>query len=242
MPSRVPIAPSFSLVVALTPTRSIETPGDRGDARPHRVAMRIDLRGLAHDRDIEMAHHAAALLHALDREGEEAVGRGAAPFLVARRKMHADIAVGERAEDRVGERMQRHVGVGMAGELAGMRDLDAAEPHMVAALIERVHVVADAGADIGERGLRVALVRGEILRCGHLHVARLALEYRDLQPRPFDQRGIVGKILAPRRGGAPMRVEQGRVGERLRRLHRAQARAVERRGDWPSRRRASPCR
>ena len=47
--------------------------------------------------------------------------------------MHADVAVGERAEDRVGERMQRDVGIGMAGELARVRDLHAAEPHMVAA-------------------------------------------------------------------------------------------------------------
>ena len=73
--------------------------------------------------------------------------------------------------------------------------------------------------------------RDEILRCRHLHVARLALEYRDLEPRPFGERGVVGKIVAPRGRSAAVRVEQHRVGERLRGLHGAQVRAIERRGD-----------
>ena len=80
--------------------------------------MRADARRLAHDGDVEMGDAAAARAHALDREGEEAVGRGAAPLRIARRKMHADVAFGERAEDRVDQRMQRHVGVGMAGDAA----------------------------------------------------------------------------------------------------------------------------
>ena len=50
---------------------------------------------------------------------------------------------------------------------------------MVAAVVEGVNVIADAGADIGKRHLRLALGAGEILRGGHLHVARFALEYRD---------------------------------------------------------------
>jgi hypothetical protein len=124
--------------------------------------------------------------------------------------MHADVAIRECAEDRVGERMQRDVGVRMAGELAGVRNFHAAEPHMIAAFVERVDVIADAGADIGKRH-GVAILAREVLRRGHLHVALLALEYRDPQAGPFDQRGIVGKILAALRGGAAMRVEQGRV-------------------------------
>ena len=62
----------------------------------------------------------------------------------------------------------------------------------------------------------------------------LALEYRDTQAGPFGQRGIVGKILAAFAGSAAMRIEQGRVGERLRRLHGAQRGAVERGGDTRS--------
>ena len=57
--------------------------------------------------------------HALDREFQELVGRRAAPARVARREMLADVAVGERAEDRVDERMQHHVGIGMADHARG---------------------------------------------------------------------------------------------------------------------------
>jgi hypothetical protein len=231
MPSRLPIAPSFSLVVALTPTRSSERPGDLGDARAHRVAMRIDLGRLGDDGDVEMAHHAAALLHPIDRKRKEPVRGGAAPLLVARRKVHADIAVRQRAEDRVHQRMQRDVRVGMAGELAVMRDLDAAEPDAVTGAVERVDVVADAGAHVAKRGSGVACNAGEILRRGHFHIPALAFEHRHLQSRPFDQCGVVGKILAALLCGAPVRVEQGRVGKSLRRLHRAQRRAIERRLD-----------
>jgi len=44
--------------------------------------------------------------------------------------------------------MQCDVGVGVPGKLARMRNLDAAEPDAIAAGIEGMDVVADAGADI----------------------------------------------------------------------------------------------
>src|SRR6185312_5139745 len=53
---------------------------DAGDARDrcaHGVAVRADLRRLRDDVEVEMRDHAAALTHALDREGEELVGGGA---------------------------------------------------------------------------------------------------------------------------------------------------------------------
>ena len=46
---------------------------------------------------------------------EEARG-GTLPLRIARRKMRADIAVADRAEERVGQRMQRHVGIRMPDE------------------------------------------------------------------------------------------------------------------------------
>ena len=123
MPSPRPMTPSFSLVVAFTPTAIDRDAGDLGDARAHRVAVRIDLGASQTTVDVEMAITPPRVSHALDREREEAVRRRAAPLRVARRKVHADVAVGERAEDRVGQRMQHDVGVGMAGELrsCGMR-------------------------------------------------------------------------------------------------------------------------
>ena len=75
------------------------------------------MRGcLAHDVDIDMREAAAARAQAIERKGQKAVGGGAFPLRVCRRKMHADIAIGERAEDGVGQRVQHDVGVGMAGE------------------------------------------------------------------------------------------------------------------------------
>src|SRR5215213_10510042 len=118
---------------------------DFGDTRAHLVAARADLRRLAHDRDIEVTDDSAARFHAIDRELQELVGRSSAPLLVARGKMHANVAVGERAEDRIRECMERDVGIRMTGELAFVCDLDAAEPDVVTAAIEGVDVIADAG-------------------------------------------------------------------------------------------------
>ena len=112
MPSPLPIEPSFSLVVALTPTRSIDSPAM--SAIRARIASRCGPTfGASHTIVTSRWRCAAARLHALDRKGKETVGGGAAPLLIAGRKMHADVAVSERAEDRVDQRMQGHVGVGM---------------------------------------------------------------------------------------------------------------------------------
>ena len=54
---------------------------------------------------------------------EEFPGRRAAPAFVRRRKMLADIALADGAQDRVGQRVQSGVGIGMAFERMVMRDL-----------------------------------------------------------------------------------------------------------------------
>ena len=119
-----------------------------------------------------------------------------------------------------------------------MRDAHAAE-HDVIAVAELVDVEAEAGAHVAERGELGRFGAGEILVGGELHVAGLALERGHLESGPFGQRGIVGEILAAGRLRAPMRLEQGRKAEGLRRLHDAQMRAVERAGDARRRRRRS---
>ena len=63
--------------------------------------------------------------------------------------MRADVAGAAGGEQRVGQRMQRDVGIGMAGQPAVMRDGDAAE-HDVVARLEGVHVIAVAGAHVGK--------------------------------------------------------------------------------------------
>ena len=62
--------------------------------------------------------------------------------------MHTDIALGDGAEQRVGQRMQAHIGIAMADQLLGMRDADAAQDHRIAGA-EGMHVIARGNADRG---------------------------------------------------------------------------------------------
>ena len=230
MPSPRPVKPSFSLVVAFTATRVRGMPAMRGDARTHGVAVRRDARRFAHDADVEMRDHAGAGAHAFAGEGEKAVRGDAAPLRVAGRKMLTDVALGERAEHRVDQRMQSDVGIRVAGDPARMRNAYAAE-HDVIALDKGVHVEAVPGAHVGERRHAQGFGADEIVAGGQLHVAGLALEHGDALSGPFGKRGIVGEILAARGRGAAVRVEQHREGEGLRRLHHAQIGAVDGRDD-----------
>src|SRR6185369_9632695 len=82
--------------------------------------------------DVGMVDAPARLLDQLAGMVEEQ-GRGsAAPLRIGRRKMVADVAGAQRAEDRVGQRVKDDVGVAMAGKALVMRDLDAAEPQFPA--------------------------------------------------------------------------------------------------------------
>ena len=139
MPSPRPVKPSPSLVVAFTPTRPASIPAISAMRARIALAVRRDLRPLADERHVEMDDAAAAFAHAAHRVGEEAVGRSALPLRVGGRKVLADIAVADRAEQRVGQRMEADIGVGMADEAPVVRDLDAAEPDGVARA-EGMHV------------------------------------------------------------------------------------------------------
>ncbi len=61
--------------------------------------------------------------------------------------MPADVAQAGRAEQRVGDGVQQRIGVGMAEQAARVRNLHAAQDQL-AALHQRVHVVALADADV----------------------------------------------------------------------------------------------
>ena len=82
--------------------------------------------------DVEMDDHAAARAHAFRRVGEEDLRRRALPLRIGGREMCADVALGKRAVERVGKRVQADVSVGMAAERCGMGDANAAQPHVVA--------------------------------------------------------------------------------------------------------------
>ncbi len=98
------------------------------------------------------------------------------------------------------------------------------------AVAELMNVEAEAGANVAEFGKLCGFRAGEVVVGGELHVGGFSLEGDDLEPGPFGQRGIVGEIVPARRCGAPVRIQYGFEGERLRRLHEAQLRAVDRAG------------
>src|SRR5262245_6395792 len=84
---------------------------DPCDVRAHCVAVRRYARELADDRKIEMRNKATTCPHPIDRENKKSVGGRAAPLRIGWRKMRAKVAVGERAEDGIGECMKRNIGI-----------------------------------------------------------------------------------------------------------------------------------
>ena len=86
-----------------------------------RMASRnaADLRCLAHQRDIEVGDGATPARDKGYRVPKEDFRRRTLPRRIDRRKMRADVAVADRAEDGVGQRMQADIGVGMASERLG---------------------------------------------------------------------------------------------------------------------------
>ena len=144
--------------------------------------------------------------------------------------MAADIAFADRAENRIGDRMAQHVGVGMADQALIMRNLDAAEPDMIAGP-EGMDVIALTRSHIFKRADEFGLGHGEILRIGDLHIVLLAFENMNGMPGPFRDRRVIGQAGLPGFRGLAMSCKDEVELERLRRLHRAQAFARRRRDD-----------
>ena len=122
-------------------------------------------------------------------------------------KCDADIAIGQRAENGVDQRVQHDVGVGMARQSARVRNAHPAQHDMIA-VAEGVHVEAAAGAHVGESGQRAGFGAGKVVIGGQFHVAGLACKNSDAVPGPFGQRRIVGEILAARSSRAAVRVQR----------------------------------
>jgi hypothetical protein len=114
MPSPRPVKPSLSVVVALTLTRRRGQVQDRRDAGADAVPMRADLGRLADDRDRSMKSITPPCGGEQRRRMlEEACRGGTAPLRVAGREMHADIARADGTEQRIGDRVERDIGVAM---------------------------------------------------------------------------------------------------------------------------------
>ena len=144
--------------------------------------------------------------------------------------MRSDIAVRERAEDGVDQRVEADVTVRMRKKAFGVRHADAADHHMIA-LAKGMNVVAVSGSDIAEHGAKASFLAGKIFRCRQFHVGRIAFKCRHRQSRPFRKRRVVGEIAAPVARRAAMGIENYVEPERLRRLRDTQPRALRRRFD-----------
>src|SRR5258708_2811051 len=205
-------------------------PGDLGDTFTHGIAQRPDFRSFANHSDLEICDPSAARGDAIDRVFQEAVRRRAPPLRIAGRKMRTDIAVRQRTEDGVDQRVQADVAVGMGEKATAVRHANTAK-HQVIAVAEGVNVVAGSGSDIAEHGAEAGFLADEIFRCGQFHVCRIAFKGCHRQSRPFRQRRVIGEIAAAVARRAAMSVENHVEPERLRRLRDAQPRALGRRFD-----------
>ena len=149
MPSSRPTKPSCSLVVALTETRSAEIASISASAATIAARCGPILGASADQGHVDIGDAAAARAHQPRRMLDEEAGGGAPPLRIGGREMRADIAGAAGGEQRVGQGMQRDIGVGMSGQSLVVRDRDAAQRHMVARL-EGMDVVAVAGAHVGK--------------------------------------------------------------------------------------------
>ena len=156
-------------------------PADFRDPGTHGLPVRADLRRLADERQVDMGDLAATRYDGIDSLFQEEIGRRALPLRIGGREVAADVSVGKRAENRVGDGVEADIGVGMAGKRPLMRDLDAAKRHR-AAIREGMHIKAAADADVGKGGAAQAFVGGhQILIGGQLDVLRVALDQVDVE-------------------------------------------------------------
>lgn len=230
MPSSRPVKPRRSLVVAFTATRDSATPEislifSRIASRSGPIFGRSQISVTS-----RLAISAAAGGDAIDGVFQEFVGGRTLPFVIARRKVRADIAIGQRAQDRIDQRVQADVAIGMRKEAAGVGHADAAD-HQMIAIAEGVHVVTRTHADIAERCCEPRFFAQEIFRCRELHICKIAFKGCHGQSRPFGEGGIVGEIIAAFTCGTTMRFKDDIETKCLWRLCAAQARAVRRRFD-----------
>ena len=154
--------------------------------------------------DIRMHDLAATVPHQAGGMFEKDLRRRAAPTLVGRREMHADIALSNSAEQRVGQSVQSHIGVAMADELLAVRDADTAQHHRITGT-ESMHVIARRdpdGAGAGAFRLHQPVGDTQILGAGQLAIVLGAFDQGDVEAEPFGHARVVGEVerRVPRRG------------------------------------------
>ena len=107
-----------------------------------------------------------------------------------------------------------------------VRNADAAKDNVVAGT-EGMHVDAGAGAHVTERSEGRRLRAGEIFGRGDLDVAGLAGKTVTVSPAHSASAASSVKSIASGACCLAVRIEQGGIGEGLRRLHHAQRRTID---------------
>jgi len=110
----------------------------------------------------------------------------------------ADIPAADGAEQGVAQGMGHDIGVGVAGQSHRMGDGHPAE-HQGAAGDKAmgVEAVSDPEPRRGRIQIHDNLRQSEVLRAGDFQVRFRSFDDGDLDSRPFQQRGLVSRILAP---------------------------------------------
>src|SRR6185437_9601398 len=103
-----------------------------GEVFPHRLRVWPDLRRLGDHRDIRIAQRVTMLHHQRCRVAQELAAVRIAPARIGGRKMPADVAQGQRTENRIAQGVDHHVAVGMRNHAPAMRHAHAADDDMVA--------------------------------------------------------------------------------------------------------------
>ena len=166
-------------------------PEQGGEPRRHGRAMGSDLRPFADEGNVDIDDAPAPRGHQVAGMGGEKRGIRAAPLGVRRREVLADVAGGERPQNRVDQGMQSHVGIRMAGQGEIVGDINAAEAHLVARA-EAVHVEAGAAPDLlgaGQPARGLLQVRGR----GDLEVRRIALDQTHREAGLLGNGRVVGE-------------------------------------------------
>src|ERR1019366_9680897 len=102
-------------------------PTQLGDVFANRVRMRSDSWSGQDQRGIQVHEFIARGLDALQRLSQKQGGVGVFPLRIGRWKQRSNVGAGDGAEQRVGDRVQQDVAVGMAAETLVVRQSHATD-------------------------------------------------------------------------------------------------------------------
>ncbi len=114
--------------------------------------MRRQLRTLADHHAVEVGDDHAVFGDHRRHMTQHQAAVGTLPARIGGRKVLANIAQCQRAQQRIAERVQQHVAIGMREQTMIMGHAHTAEHHMVAGP-EGVNVIADADAHVSSRAV-----------------------------------------------------------------------------------------